>query len=508
MARLPTPGGDSGQWGELLNDYLTQSHNLDGSLKSSAVMTAGAYSKPVTGIPAGDLSIATQASITKADSAVQSVNAKFPAIGNVTLTANDVGAIPASEKGSANGVASLDGTGRLIIGQVPGNLATTSQIDSRGMGYADKNVVALKSFRAALAKRIVTGCTIYTLGDSRTEGLGTGSSLDASWPARLEDHLRRRYPTPNEAVGVGRTYHPFLAPSGLATGWTILGGSPTTQLGKGINANLAFVGTAGLTLTKTFPVGITDIDILGTAGASISGITYTIDGGSVQTPVWNTGSTRAIVAQITGLSSAVAHTLVITTTGTNNWLDGCIGYYGNRSTGIRVINAGHSGSRMSQYSQQSGNGAFAWYNPASVNQNTWNGLQSWTLLPPDLITIAFGSNEYQGSSPETAANMASKTGEFIDSCATQWPNRPISFLIITPPKPGTTQTSTDSWASFAAAAQTVANSRANVAYLDMTKFAPDMDAANVLGLYSTDMLHEKPAGYQFAADSIASFIGS
>jgi hypothetical protein len=33
MARLPQPGGDSGNWGAILNDYLNQSHNTDGSLK-------------------------------------------------------------------------------------------------------------------------------------------------------------------------------------------------------------------------------------------------------------------------------------------------------------------------------------------------------------------------------------------------------------------------------------------------------------------------------------------
>lgn len=37
MARLPTPGGDSGNWGSILNDFLGQVHNPDGSLKASSV---------------------------------------------------------------------------------------------------------------------------------------------------------------------------------------------------------------------------------------------------------------------------------------------------------------------------------------------------------------------------------------------------------------------------------------------------------------------------------------
>lgn len=37
MARLPQPGSDSGQWGEILNEYLTQSHETDGSLRAGSV---------------------------------------------------------------------------------------------------------------------------------------------------------------------------------------------------------------------------------------------------------------------------------------------------------------------------------------------------------------------------------------------------------------------------------------------------------------------------------------
>lgn len=40
MARLPNPGSDSGVWGSILNDYLQQSHNTDGTLKTSAVASA------------------------------------------------------------------------------------------------------------------------------------------------------------------------------------------------------------------------------------------------------------------------------------------------------------------------------------------------------------------------------------------------------------------------------------------------------------------------------------
>lgn len=37
MARMPQPGGDDGTWGDILNDFLSQSHNPDGTLQASAV---------------------------------------------------------------------------------------------------------------------------------------------------------------------------------------------------------------------------------------------------------------------------------------------------------------------------------------------------------------------------------------------------------------------------------------------------------------------------------------
>ena len=37
MSRLPTPGQDNGNWGEILNDFLQQAHNDDGTLKETAI---------------------------------------------------------------------------------------------------------------------------------------------------------------------------------------------------------------------------------------------------------------------------------------------------------------------------------------------------------------------------------------------------------------------------------------------------------------------------------------
>jgi len=38
MARLPSIGGDDWNWGTVLNDFLSQAHNSDGSLKTVAIV--------------------------------------------------------------------------------------------------------------------------------------------------------------------------------------------------------------------------------------------------------------------------------------------------------------------------------------------------------------------------------------------------------------------------------------------------------------------------------------
>jgi len=96
MARLPQPGADDGTWGNVLNDFLDQSHNSDGTLKSGSVTAAGAYTKPSGGIPKTDLVAGVQTSLNSADSAVQSVNSKTGT--SITLTASDVGAMTSSSR--------------------------------------------------------------------------------------------------------------------------------------------------------------------------------------------------------------------------------------------------------------------------------------------------------------------------------------------------------------------------------------------------------------------------
>lgn len=65
MARLPKPGGDQGNWGEILNSFLLVEHDTDGRLRPSGSL-GDKYSKPSGGIPASDLSGSVQTALANA----------------------------------------------------------------------------------------------------------------------------------------------------------------------------------------------------------------------------------------------------------------------------------------------------------------------------------------------------------------------------------------------------------------------------------------------------------
>ena len=92
MPRLPQPGSDNNEWGDILNTFLRVEHDAGGTLGIRSDGTLDVfYIKPVVGIPANDLSATVQTNLSKASNSVQNINGKTPSGGTVTLVKSDFG---------------------------------------------------------------------------------------------------------------------------------------------------------------------------------------------------------------------------------------------------------------------------------------------------------------------------------------------------------------------------------------------------------------------------------
>lgn len=131
MARLPQPGSDDGTWGAIINEYLKVSHAPDGSLLKAAIPD-----------------------------------------GSVTLTKLSQAYIPVSQKSVPGGVATLDGSGKLVASQMPDNAAPAEATS------ASKGIIQLAGDLGGTADTpIVTGLALKL--DASQKGQPSGvATLD------------------------------------------------------------------------------------------------------------------------------------------------------------------------------------------------------------------------------------------------------------------------------------------------------------------------------------------
>lgn len=163
VSRLPTPGSDSGQWGQILNDYLSVSHGADGALLSSAVLTA----VPAGGIIKSQLSSSVQASLDNADAAVagtvvdatSSVKGKLKLAGDLVGTAD----LPTIATGAVSTAKLADG-------------AITDVKIATGAAIAKSKLAALNisdSDVSAISPSKITGTAVVTSQLGVVSGVAT-----------------------------------------------------------------------------------------------------------------------------------------------------------------------------------------------------------------------------------------------------------------------------------------------------------------------------------------------
>lgn len=138
MTRLPQPGKDAGQWGDILNDFLTQSHNTDGTLKDNVVGTSQLQDNSVgsaqlqdNAVGASQLQPGSVDETTLSSTVQTKLNQTAPVTkvnnqtGDITLTKTDIGlnnvdnTADSAKPISTATQAALDNKADLVNGKVP-----------------------------------------------------------------------------------------------------------------------------------------------------------------------------------------------------------------------------------------------------------------------------------------------------------------------------------------------------------------------------------------------------
>ncbi len=187
MARLPTVGGDKGNWGDILNEYLAQSHAEDGALKTD---TVGAPQLKPNSVTAAALADGQVTSAKIANGAVGADQIQDGAIGTHQIADSSVTAVKLQGAGGANGIATLDSEGRLPESQVPERLGE-SQLSSTFAGVArtvfDQRAVRdllreLTAATDAVPSGSGTTVTVGTAGAAVSQISGAITLSADSWP--------------------------------------------------------------------------------------------------------------------------------------------------------------------------------------------------------------------------------------------------------------------------------------------------------------------------------------
>lgn len=130
MARLPQPGGDDGNWGDILNEYLLQAHETSGAIKANAVDTAAIQSNSISGGKLQDNTITTDKLAVSGGSDGQVLSKNSAQSGGLQwVSPSGVPDATASVKGILQLTGDLGGTAASpTVPGLAGKVATTRQV--------------------------------------------------------------------------------------------------------------------------------------------------------------------------------------------------------------------------------------------------------------------------------------------------------------------------------------------------------------------------------------------
>lgn len=271
MSRLPTAGGDSGVWGGILNDFLTVSHNSDGSLKTTAVPVSSVFTR--TGAVTAQSGDYTAAQVTNAADKSSASAQTFT--GNVSAPAHIASGLTGATAASRYVGATTSGaptSGTFVVGDFI--------IDQTGLIWVCTVAGSPGTWTKASLILDATASDIQALG-AQAAG-STGKAADAG-------HI---HPTTGIAVLSGSTFTGYVAPAAVTL---TFGASIAVNAAQGNAFNLTLTASTGTIANPTNPVDGQVIRFCisqdGTGSRTVSwGTAY--DFGAAGQPTLSTGANK------------------------------------------------------------------------------------------------------------------------------------------------------------------------------------------------------------------------
>jgi hypothetical protein len=284
MPRLPTPGGDDGTWGDILNTFLDVSHNSDGTLTPASVSGTGAEMTanknqpngyaglnsstqvPVALLPANALSLAgsTDVTITSPSDGQALV---YSASGSKWVNQTPPSAPVASIFGRTGTITAQSGDYTAAqVGALPTTTKLAGLADTSGAAGASNNQVLTYNsgtnqwVAATVSSTTVSDATTTSKGIVQLAGdIGAGT---AAAPQVTSTHLTSALPV-NQG-GTGSTNQNFVDLS-------------STQTVAGVKTFSTSVSTPSLSGTTTTATSLTTTNLQVSGGTPATGKVLTSD---------------------------------------------------------------------------------------------------------------------------------------------------------------------------------------------------------------------------------------